>query len=75
MKKFKFFSFASSIRGRKSSGVEDYSGYKNWRLADSDPTPNRMNRSNPYKKRLLPLSLRQQSFLILSTICTILFLI
>lgn len=31
MKKFKFFSFATNINGKKSSGVEDYSGYNNWR--------------------------------------------
>lgn len=42
MKKFKIFSFASSIRGKKSSGREDVlSGYKNWRLVD--PTPYDMN--------------------------------
>lgn len=31
MKKIKLFSFASFIKGRKSSGREDNGGYKNWR--------------------------------------------
>ena len=32
MKKFKLFSFASFIKGRKSSGTEDVSGFKHWNL-------------------------------------------
>lgn len=36
MKKIKFFSFASMIRGRKSAGREDYAGHKNWRLPDGN---------------------------------------
>ena len=31
MKKIKIFSVSTLIRGKKSSGSEDTSGYKNWR--------------------------------------------
>lgn len=32
MKKFKLFSFATLIKGRKSSGIEDgNNGYKHWK--------------------------------------------
>ena len=31
MKKIKLFAVSSRIQGRKSSGVEDFAGYKNWR--------------------------------------------
>lgn len=34
MKKIKLFSLASLIRGKKSSGCEDYQGYKHWRNLD-----------------------------------------
>lgn len=43
MKKFKIFSFASSIRGRKSAGAEDYSNYKNWRLIDGNTDSIKVN--------------------------------
>ena len=36
MKKIKFFSIAALIRGRKSSGKEDYSSYKNWKALSGD---------------------------------------
>lgn len=36
MKKIKFFSFASAIRGRKSSGKEDVSTLHNWRAIDGN---------------------------------------
>lgn len=36
MKKIKFFSFASAICGRKSSGSEDYPGFKNWKALDGN---------------------------------------
>lgn len=37
MKLFKFFSFASNIRGRKSSGVEDDNGYNHWKAEGHTP--------------------------------------
>ena len=36
MKLIKLFSLASLIRGRKSSGKEDFSGYKNWKALSGD---------------------------------------
>ena len=36
MKKINFFSFASAICGRKSSGMEDVAGYKNWKALDGN---------------------------------------
>ena len=36
MKLIKLFSLASLIRGRKSSGKEDYAGYKNWKALSGD---------------------------------------
>lgn len=39
MKKIKLFSFPSFIKGKKSNGAEDYSGYKNWRAIGTSSTP------------------------------------
>ena len=39
MKKIKIFSVSTLIRGRKSSGSEDSSSYKNWKkIATSNST-------------------------------------
>ncbi len=31
MKKIKLFSFPSFIKGKKSNGAEDFSGYQHWK--------------------------------------------
>jgi hypothetical protein len=40
MKKIKLFAVSSRIQGRKSSGREDYSTYKNWRSQASTNSTN-----------------------------------
>ena len=35
MKKIKLFAVSSRIQGKKSSGVEDFSVYKNWKSKES----------------------------------------
>ena len=35
MKKFKLFSLASLIRGKKSSGCEDFGGWQHWKALEA----------------------------------------
>lgn len=36
MKKLQIFATVTNINGRKSSGVEDYSGYQHWRVLSTN---------------------------------------